>query len=534
MFEGFDKITDHASDQVGGQYRRREKVPDYKDFFEPAFNVLEPGTQLNWNWHIGYLCDQLQAEVERISRGEPSNGDMIINIMPRSLKSYLCTILLNGWAWAKYPSMKFITVSYADPLAVEHSGKTRKLLKSDWYQDHFGDSFTFDKSQDAKGYFRNNQGGERKATSVGGQITGSGSNILIIDDPVKPPSNDEITINLNEIHTANNWHDSTFYNRVNDPDVDMRIYVMQRLHNNDLTGYISNKENQEFKHISIPGEFKKSDEDNDDVDLEIKPKKLKKHYKPDEHFSNYMLFFRDRFSKGTLKTYQENMGDNYSGQVLQSPSKKGGNIWKDEYFTRITYEQLPPRKGKEGTGWDLATSKSAKKDNSSTAFVYGFRWQGVIYVTECGWFFDEFPEVVESIKEGKPPHWIENKSAGKDAVPSLKRDGIDAREHKNENRDKFQMASFGAKKAKKHQICVLSGIYSKLVTGEKQGLCEFPSVIWDDLHDAFCIFLENMTDGIMTGEDVKQVIAMNKKAGKANSPSIASTMRGSSFRGHSI
>lgn len=525
--QGFGNIAKHASDQIGKKYKVRDKAPDYKDFFPEAFNVLEPGTKLKHNWHIDFLCDKLQAEMERIARGEPKQKDLIINIMPRSLKSYITTILLNAWTWTKFPEMKFITISYASPLSIEHSGKTRDLLKSDWFQDHYGDVFDLSKSQDSKGYFRNTKGGERKASSVGGQLTGSGGNVLVFDDPVKPPQKDEVVVNLNEILSANKWHDSTAYNRVNDPVVDLRIYVMQRLHNNDMTGYLLAKENQDYEHICIPGELTE----------DAKPDQIKKFYMPDREYEGKKLFFRDRFPKQVLLTYEENMGDNYSGQVLQSPSKEGGGTWKEEYFIPILREDLPPRMGKSGTGWDLATSKKQKKSNSSSAYVHGFRWQGDVFITECDWFFLEFPELIEKIKKLPEPHWIENKSSGKQAVPQLKADGIMAEENPNKNRDKFQMASFGAAQAKRVNVYVVEDIWDKLLTNKKQGILEFPSATWDDLHDALCVFLENITDGMISREDVQEVVQANRRLNstkKRSSASIGAVSRGSSFRGNSI
>ena len=89
----------------------------YYEFFNIAWKVLEPTTELIPNWHIKYLCDLLQAEVERIAEGNPKDRDIIINVPPRSLKSSITTVYLNAWAWIKYPHLKFITASYNQELA---------------------------------------------------------------------------------------------------------------------------------------------------------------------------------------------------------------------------------------------------------------------------------------------------------------------------------------------------------------------------------------------------------------------------------
>ncbi len=33
----------------------------FKSFVKAAWNVLEPGTELKWNWHMDALCEHLQA-----------------------------------------------------------------------------------------------------------------------------------------------------------------------------------------------------------------------------------------------------------------------------------------------------------------------------------------------------------------------------------------------------------------------------------------------------------------------------------------
>ena len=81
------------------RYRR-----SYYAFFKDAFNVLEPQTKFVDNWHIQYLCDRLQQEVERIARGDKKKKDLIINIPPRTLKSKIVTVCLHAWAWISYPS----------------------------------------------------------------------------------------------------------------------------------------------------------------------------------------------------------------------------------------------------------------------------------------------------------------------------------------------------------------------------------------------------------------------------------------------
>ncbi len=97
---------------------------EYYDFILQAWPVLEPTTPLEDNWHIKYLCDILQFEIERIAKGQPKTKDIIINVPPRSLKSTIVSVGLNAWAWARWPHLKFIGASYG-----------RRVSRGPCYQD---------------------------------------------------------------------------------------------------------------------------------------------------------------------------------------------------------------------------------------------------------------------------------------------------------------------------------------------------------------------------------------------------------------
>ncbi|MBK8202448.1 MAG: hypothetical protein IPK68_09110 [Bdellovibrionales bacterium] len=97
-------------------------------FVQGAWDVLEPQTELFWNWHHDLICEYLTAA----ERGEIKR--LIINIAPRSTKSLLATVSFPDWIWTKTPSARFLFGSYAETLATKHSLLRRNLIESDWYQ----------------------------------------------------------------------------------------------------------------------------------------------------------------------------------------------------------------------------------------------------------------------------------------------------------------------------------------------------------------------------------------------------------------
>lgn len=76
--------------------------------------------------------------------------------------------------------------------------------------------------------------GRRYATSIEGTLTGRGGNLVIIDDPLK----------LNDAHSETararsiEWYRSTLVTRPDDKMAARIVVVMQRVHEDDLVGYL--------------------------------------------------------------------------------------------------------------------------------------------------------------------------------------------------------------------------------------------------------------------------------------------------------
>jgi predicted phage terminase large subunit-like protein len=316
----------------------------YYQFFLRAYKVLEPEDELQDNWHIKYLCDLLQQEAERVIRKEKKKHDLIINIPPRTLKSKIVTVCWNAWVWTKAPHIKFITASYSATLSTEHSVLTRNLIQSNWYSSIWGSRFSLLEDQNTKQNFMTSASGSRVATSVGGSVTGKGADIIIADDPINPEDAES------EIERKNcaDWWSRTMLSRLNNQSVGLRVVVMQRLHEEDLTGVLLSKQ-ANYEHICIP--ITASDN--------VKPKILKKNY------SN-KLFFGDRFGQIDIDAMKKELGSRiFAGQYEQRPAPAEGALFKKNWFNkRFVKSDLPPNTAKYYFS-DTAYGKQSS-DNSAT------------------------------------------------------------------------------------------------------------------------------------------------------------------------
>ena len=384
----------------------------FYEFFKCAWHVLHPSEALIDNWHIKELCDLLQAETVRIKAGKKKKQDILINIPPRSLKSMIVTIMWNAWAWLEYTEMKFITASYSAGLAADHSGMTKMVIESQWYQ-FLWPEIELRHDSRAITKYANTKLGSRRATSVGGTVTGAGCDVLIGDDVINPKK----AMSIRERTNCIDWWTRTMYNRLNNPEVGLRVIVMQRLHEEDLTGHILAKK-MNYKHICIPAE----------VTEDLNPPSLKKFYKKG-------LFFPDRFTREILDEYNYEMGSfGYAGQYLQQPSPEGGGIVRTAWFKKFSLLKLEDKAKELGKTlvWNFVIDTAYTKDetNDPTAVMCYAEFDGETYIRGVNSAFLEFPELVEWLPsyvteqgyDGNSRIYIEPKASGKSVVQQLKRD----------------------------------------------------------------------------------------------------------------
>lgn len=217
------------------------------------------------NGHHVEMFDVLQ----KVVKGEIRR--LMINMPPRYVKTSIVVHHFIPYGFAINPASKFIHLSYADELARDNSEKARDIIKSAEYQ-HLFPTVRIKQETDSKKKWYTVKGGGVYATGTAGSVTGFGAGdidldeediedlrrlaeqeqdeelfaeleemenqtgfagALIIDDPMKPDDADNETIR----NKINNRWDSTISSRLNSRKTPV-IIDMQRLHENDLCGYL--------------------------------------------------------------------------------------------------------------------------------------------------------------------------------------------------------------------------------------------------------------------------------------------------------
>ncbi len=195
------------------------------EFVRAAWPVLEPGTPYLSNWHIDAVSEYLEA----VTAGQITR--LLVNMPPRYGKSILISVMWPVWEWIRRPETRWLFASYSGSLSVKHSVDRRTVIRSDWYQERWGDRYRLAGDQNAKAEFLNDRRGVMVATSIGGTATGKGGDRLVVDDPHSPiQAESEV-----KRAAAINFFDRTLCNRLDDKRRGAVVVVMQRLHQEDLS-----------------------------------------------------------------------------------------------------------------------------------------------------------------------------------------------------------------------------------------------------------------------------------------------------------
>lgn len=325
---------EHASPE---RVLRAILATDFRSFIDYTFGVLRPGTLLKPNWHI----DAMAHKLAQVASGDVKR--LIITVPPRNLKSICASVALPAWFLGQNPSERIVSVSYSDALAKTHANDFRRIVSDPLYQAVFPRMRV---SKDTDGEIHTTLRGRRYATSIGGTLTGRGGNLVIIDDPLKP--GDAESQNARE--RVIEWYRSTLVTRPDDKQAARIVLVMQRIHIDDLVGYLLDGD-AGFEVLSLPA-IAQSTETYDlgggRTHVREKGDLLHPAHEPAE----------------VLRELKKNMGSMaFSAQYQQAPEPAGGKIIKRKmlkYYSEI--ECLPT--DRLVLSWDIALSEREAGDYS--------------------------------------------------------------------------------------------------------------------------------------------------------------------------
>lgn len=197
--------------------------------------------------HHSRIC----AALQRVYDGHCRR--LIINVPPRYSKTELGVVNFIAWALGRTPDAEFIHTSYSANLATSNSVAVREMVQHDAYREIFDRVHL---ATQAQAHWRTTEGGVMYATGAAGTITGFGAGkmregfggAIVIDDPHKADEARSDVVRQGVI----DWFVNTLESRKNDPERTPIILIMQRLHEEDLSGWLlAGGNGEQWEHLCL-------------------------------------------------------------------------------------------------------------------------------------------------------------------------------------------------------------------------------------------------------------------------------------------
>jgi predicted phage terminase large subunit-like protein len=207
---------------------------------------------------------------------------------------------------------------------------------------------------------------------VGGSATGEGGDRIICDDPhnVQEVESDSVR------NGTLDWWDVVMSTRVNDPKTTAMVVVMQRCHQQDLSGHLL--EQGGWEHLCLPAEYEG-------------PTCATSIGFSDPRTTIGELLWKERFGPKEIEDLKRSLGSYAAaGQLQQRPSPLGGGIFKRHWWRYWqppganlppvvvqlpdgTYQSIPaiyrPQRVEQIESWDCSF-----KDLVTSDYVVGQVW----------------------------------------------------------------------------------------------------------------------------------------------------------------
>jgi predicted phage terminase large subunit-like protein len=345
---------------------------DLRVFIREAWPILEPARPFVGNWHIDCVAEHLMA----VSAGEMPR--LLINQPPNTTKSVTTAVCWSAWEWIDSPHLRWMFASYAEKFALRDSRKQRDLIASRGgkpdgrlfqrrgYQGLLallGKSWQLSSDQNAKGRYDTTAGGMRLATAIRGQATGDHADRIVVDDPLNP----EQAYSQVDRERVNRWWDGTMKSRFID-DKATAVIVAQRLHENDLPGYLL-AQDAGWHHLCLPAEYIPSHQFTYPAKVRLASGR---EIDGDPRTEPGELLDPVRLSEAALAEHRGNSFV-FAGQFQQQPAPEGGGMFKRDWF-EPRWQPGFDRYLELGFDRVIQSWDMAFKDTKGSDFVVGQVW----------------------------------------------------------------------------------------------------------------------------------------------------------------
>lgn len=310
--------------------RIRANCQTLSGFIREAWHVVEPSSAYIHGWHLDAIAEHLEAITDgRINR-------LLINVPPGTMKSLLTSVLWPAWEWGPKgrPSLRYLTTSYAEKYVKRDSRRMRDLVQSEWYRSLWPE---VELVRAGESSFANTKTGFREGVPFA-SLTGGRGDRVIIDDPHSTESSES---DADRATTTRIFRESV-PTRLNDPKSSAIIVIMQRLHEDDVSGQIM-KLGLGYEHLMLPMEFEPDRACSTSIGF------------TDPRTEDGELLFPARFPREVVERDKIPMGSYaVAGQFQQRPAPRSGGMFQRGDFEIV---DAVPANAVRCRAWDFAATQ---------------------------------------------------------------------------------------------------------------------------------------------------------------------------------
>jgi predicted phage terminase large subunit-like protein len=221
-----------------------------------------------------------------------------------------------------------VTFSYSASLTERDNRRFGDLVTCREFRDLYEKKVKIVKKGDT--LVTNTRKGWKLASSVGGVGTGERGDRIILDDPHNVKEAESDIVRAETVR----WFRESMSNRLNDMDRGAIVIIMQRVHEDDVSGILLSL-GLEYCHLMIPMEYDSSramDDDGNIITTDIgwlDPRCVPT--APETNDGD--LAWEERFSHNVCERTKKEVGPYaWAGQYQQRPSPRGGGIFQTSWW----------------------------------------------------------------------------------------------------------------------------------------------------------------------------------------------------------
>jgi predicted phage terminase large subunit-like protein len=373
---------------------------DFLSFSQWCFDVVEPGSTLNMNWHH----EAMAYHLELVRRGVIKR--LIIAAPPRTLKSLMASVAFPAYVLGCDPSVRIIGISHGADLQIKFNNDRRIVIDSAGYHRLFPGMQV---SKNTETEFHTTQGGYCYARSAEGSLTGIGGGILILDDFQKPQD----MFSEARRTSTNSLYYKTVASRIDNQHTGAIVVIGQRLHPDDLIGRLLCSA-EPWTELSLPAIAEKE---------QLIP------IGPDRYHLRRVgdLLHPEQLSRPILEARKLEDPEAYAAQYQQSPIPPGGFMIKRD---QIKYADELPRRTSSSVyiqSWDTAQKPGEANARSACLDILVQDNQYFIAHALVGqWEYYELEQRVLARAHDQKPNatLIEDAGFGTALITKLKQKGL--------------------------------------------------------------------------------------------------------------